>query len=121
VDTQRRIEYRPTVRPGWAGFFHLDAQTIAGLEASCLSLLEEANGPVDAYIEAFVLSDTQDPEIAAREQALVAGLQQRLAGKLKVHYRRREENIGRKAGNLTDFCERWEGVIRISWCWMPIA
>ncbi|CAM3906939.1 glucans biosynthesis glucosyltransferase MdoH [Vreelandella rituensis] len=82
-------------------------QTLAGLEASCLSLLEEANGPVDAHIEAFVLSDTQDPKIAAREQALVAGLQQRLAGKLRVHYRRRDENKGKKAGNLMDFCECW--------------
>ncbi|RUR39165.1 glucans biosynthesis glucosyltransferase MdoH [Vreelandella populi] len=88
--------------------------TIAGLEATCRSLLEQAEAvhqrletPLSEHFEVFVLSDTQDPDKAKVEAAHVAALQQRLAGQLAVHYRRRENNLGRKAGNIADFCCRW--------------
>lgn len=88
--------------------------TIAGLEATCRSLLEQAKTvhrqletPLNTHFEVFVLSDTQDPTKAKIEAAHVAALQQRLAGQLSVHYRRRENNLGRKAGNIADFCCRW--------------
>ncbi|RUR53222.1 glucans biosynthesis glucosyltransferase MdoH [Vreelandella populi] len=88
--------------------------TIAGLEATCRSLLEQAQAvhqrletPLSEHFEVFVLSDTQDPDKAKVEAAHVAALQQRLAGQLAVHYRRRENNLGRKAGNIADFCRRW--------------
>ncbi|CAM3558884.1 glucans biosynthesis glucosyltransferase MdoH [Halomonas lysinitropha] len=80
------------------------ARVAAGLESTCLSLLEQSHA---RGFEAFVLSDTRDDEIARREAAAIAGLQQRLAPRLVVHYRRREDNQGRKAGNLADFCRRW--------------
>ncbi|MDI5923036.1 glucans biosynthesis glucosyltransferase MdoH [Halomonas sp. LR5S13] len=76
----------------------------AGLESTCHSLLEQ---PHARGFEVFVLSDTQDKEIARREETAIAGLQQRLAPRLVVHYRRREDNQGRKAGNLAEFCRRW--------------
>jgi len=76
----------------------------AGLESTCRSLLDQ-NGAEG--FEAFVLSDTQDPVIARQEEAVIAALQQRLAPHFTVHYRRRENNQGRKAGNLADFCRRW--------------
>ncbi len=88
--------------------------TIAGLEATCRSLLEQANAvhqhletPLSEHFEVFILSDTQDLEKAEIEAAHVAALPQRLAGQLAVHYRRRENNLGRKAGNIADFCCRW--------------
>lgn len=84
--------------------------TLAGLEASCLSLLAqpaESATPIHARFEVFVLSDTQDPLAAASEAAHVAALQRRLKGHLALHYRRRANNHGRKAGNIADFCRRW--------------
>ncbi|SEL82842.1 glucans biosynthesis glucosyltransferase MdoH [Halomonas daqiaonensis] len=77
---------------------------VAGLESTCRSLLEQ---PYARGFEAFVLSDTRDDEIARQEEAAIVGLQQRLAPRLEVHYRRRDNNRGRKAGNLADFCRRW--------------
>ncbi|HEY0522971.1 MAG TPA: glucans biosynthesis glucosyltransferase MdoH [Stellaceae bacterium] len=58
-------------------------------------------------IEIFVLSDTQDPAIA---QAESEAYDQFLATGEKVppvYYRRREDNAGRKAGNIADFCINW--------------
>ncbi|MDT8878779.1 glucans biosynthesis glucosyltransferase MdoH [Halomonas saccharevitans] len=79
-------------------------RVVGGLESTCRSLLDQ---PHVRGFEVFVLSDTRDEAIARREQAAIAGLQRRLAPELAVHYRRRDDNRGRKAGNLADFCRRW--------------
>jgi len=55
----------------------------------------------------YVLSDSDDPAIAAAEETLAAGLSERFGARLAVTYRRRERGGGFKAGNLRDFCERW--------------
>jgi membrane glycosyltransferase len=84
--------------------------TLAGLEASCRSLLShkaQRDDHANPQLDVFILSDTQCPEVAAREAQHVAALQQRLKGKLSIYYRRRENNHGRKAGNIADFCRRW--------------
>ncbi|KHJ52083.1 glucosyl transferase [Vreelandella venusta] len=88
--------------------------TLAGLEATCRSLLQEMSSnphyaatPLQAHFEVFILSDTQQADQAAEEAAHVAALQQRLAGQVAVHYRRRPDNRGRKAGNIAEFCRRW--------------
>ncbi len=60
-----------------------------------------------ARFHLYILSDTDDPAIAASEEvrfALLAGTFQR---RLAVSYRRRRANTGFKAGNIQDFCERW--------------
>ena len=53
----------------------------------------------------FLLSDTDDPAIAAEEARLFAA--HRAALGPVAHYRRRESNEGWKAGNLRDFLRRW--------------
>jgi membrane glycosyltransferase len=59
-----------------------------------------------ASFDWFMLSDSTDPEIAAREEAAFA--KWRLEGDAaRLHYRRRSDNRGYKAGNIGDFCERW--------------
>ncbi len=80
------------------------ARVVAGLEATCRSLIENDAGE---HFDAFLLSDSTDAEIGAAEEHAIARLQRRLRGKMTIHYRRRERNIGRKPGNLADFCERW--------------
>ncbi len=58
-------------------------------------------------VDLFVLSDTQDPAIAAAEQAEFDLLRARLPDGPALHYRRRSSNTGRKVGNLLDFCQNW--------------
>jgi membrane glycosyltransferase len=79
-------------------------QVVAALSATAESLI--ATGQAH-HFTLFVLSDTTDPAIAAAEARAIAGLQRRLEGRLVVHYRRRADNVGRKAGNLAEFCRRW--------------
>ncbi len=56
----------------------------------------------------FVLSDTGSPSGArAEEDALARLLTARPAGGPAIHYRRRADRSGRKAGNVADFCARW--------------
>jgi membrane glycosyltransferase len=55
----------------------------------------------------YVLSDTDDAEIAATEAARFNALAAQWRGTIPVTYRRRDINTGYKAGNITDFCERW--------------
>ena len=54
-----------------------------------------------------LLSDTTDPQIARAEEAAWTTLRQELGRSTGLYYRRRHANIGRKAGNIADFCERW--------------
>ena len=60
-----------------------------------------------ACFHLYVLSDTSDTEIAAKEQARFDLLATRWRGRIAVTYRRRTVNSGYKAGNIRDFCERW--------------
>ena len=68
------------------------------------SLGSETVGAADL----FVLSDTRSPEGAAAEDlAYKRLLAQMPAGGPAVHYRRRTDNGGRKAGNIAEFIGRW--------------
>jgi membrane glycosyltransferase len=54
----------------------------------------------------FILSDTNNPEIGAREEAASAAFAAE-AGEGRVVYRRRTDNTAFKAGNVRDFLDRW--------------
>ena len=52
-----------------------------------------------------VLSDSANPAIVAEEEARIAAWQRACAGTVTpVHYRRRTDNKGFKAGNIEEFC-----------------
>ncbi|MBB3770472.1 membrane glycosyltransferase [Angulomicrobium tetraedrale] len=55
----------------------------------------------------FVLSDTTRADIAAQEEAIVAAWRAEIGAGAPLHYRRRSDNQGFKAGNIRDFLERW--------------
>jgi membrane glycosyltransferase len=55
----------------------------------------------------YVLSDTNEPSIAAAEDARFSALTSFWQGRVALTYRRRESNVGFKAGNVADFCQRW--------------
>ena len=55
----------------------------------------------------FVLSDSDNSDIVAREQALFTAWKGIVTRPDSLNYRRRLQNTGFKAGNIVDFCERW--------------
>lgn len=84
------------------------ARTCAALEAMALGLdALRPRGPGAGRFEIFLLSDTTDPNVLVRETAAAQELAHRLRDVLPVHYRHRFANIGRKAGNVREFVERW--------------
>ncbi|MEA2962275.1 MAG: rane glycosyltransferase, partial [Alphaproteobacteria bacterium] len=62
---------------------------------------------VGARFHVYVLSDTSKTEIAAAERARFAALATAWNGRITLTYRLRADNVGFKAGNIADFCERW--------------
>ena len=55
----------------------------------------------------FVLSDSNDPAVAAAEELAVAAWRADDSDRDRITYRRRTDNTGYKAGNVRDFCARW--------------
>ncbi len=85
------------------------ATVFAGLRASYESLQRTDS---KERFDFFVLSDTNDPDIRAAEQAAWGALVQALEGEpgsatVRVHYRWRQHRSKRKAGNVADFCRRF--------------
>ena len=52
-----------------------------------------------------ILSDTRDPVTAARERLWYLRLLRDRSGQGRIYYRRRDDNRGRKAGNIEDFIQ----------------
>jgi membrane glycosyltransferase len=65
--------------------------------------------PEGAAFDFFVLSDTTATAIAEAEEAEFARWRGSVDDSARLHYRRRAENIGFKAGNIADFIEQWGG------------
>ena len=84
-------------------------RVFAGLRAMWQSLCEQG---LDDGFEAFVLSDTQDPDIWVEEEREWYRLCLDLDAHGRVFYRNRAQNIARKSGNIAEFCRRWGGRYR---------
>lgn len=86
------------------------ATVFAGLRATFESLAATGQGE---HFDFFLLSDTNDPDARAAEQAawsrLVAALHgaRGQAPAARVYYRWRLHRTHRKAGNVSDFCRRF--------------
>jgi membrane glycosyltransferase len=65
--------------------------------------------PQQRMFDLFVLSDTRKSEIGAAEEIAWRELVERHGAQGRIFYRRREQNIGRKAGNIADFVRSWGG------------
>jgi membrane glycosyltransferase len=55
----------------------------------------------------YLLSDTSDADLAVREEALFSELIASWRDRIAISYRHRTVNVGFKAGNIGEFCERW--------------
>ncbi len=82
------------------------ARAIARLQTVKDSLDKTGHGKAYSY---FVLSDTNDTDVAAAEEALIAAWKSSTPDTSRIVYRRRTDNTGFKAGNVREFCERWGG------------
>ena len=74
-----------------------------GPVAEAVRIMAGALDPDDG-ITIFVLSDTNDERLIASEAALFPA-QARAGSGVRVRYRRRKLNTGRKAGNIAEFCD----------------
>ena len=55
----------------------------------------------------FILSDSTDPANWIAEEIAWQRLRASLEPEARVFYRHRHRNVGRKSGNIQDFCENW--------------
>lgn len=85
------------------------ATVFAGLRATCESLAATDCAPL---FDVYVLSDSSDPDARVAEVAAWSKLRRALAGRLRIHYRWRQRQVHRKAGNIADFCRRWGRLYR---------
>lgn len=76
----------------------------ASIESMAAAIGEAGEG---GAFDWFIISDTTDPDIALTEEVAFHTLRQRVGKTVNVYYRRRRQNIARKAGNVADFCRRW--------------
>ncbi|TWT85888.1 Glucans biosynthesis glucosyltransferase H [Posidoniimonas polymericola] len=76
----------------------------AGLQAMVDSLVDTGNA---ARFDFYVLSDTTRPAVWLEEERQWRRLGAGQPGRPRVYYRHRNENSGKKAGNIADFCRRW--------------
>ncbi|MFY2763751.1 glucans biosynthesis glucosyltransferase MdoH [Arenimonas sp. MALMAid1274] len=80
------------------------ARLLAGVQAIAESLHHTGQA---AAFDLYVLSDTTRPAIAQDEAREFRALCARLDGVANVYYRRRERNVGRKAGNIAEWVRRF--------------
>jgi membrane glycosyltransferase len=76
---------------------------VSGLAAVAESLERTGHG---RHFDLHLLSDTTDPELAREEEEAWRSLRDGAPHPHRLHYRRRGANVGRKAGNIGEFCER---------------
>jgi membrane glycosyltransferase len=81
----------------------------AGTFAALLAMAEELLEQGATGFEIFVLSDTTRPDVYVKETAAYHVLREKLGDRMRVWYRRRPDNVGRKVGNLHDFVTHWGG------------
>jgi membrane glycosyltransferase len=82
----------------------LPMRTIRNLEPMLQGLWASGYGE---RFHLYFLSDTNDAELAIREESLFSELIATWCDRIAISYRRRAVNSGFKAGNIRDFCERW--------------
>lgn len=71
------------------------------------AMLRELQGNVGDRFTLFMLSDTNDPEIAKLEDRAFSILSAEFQSEASVYYRRRAENTDKKVGNISDWIENW--------------
>ncbi len=83
--------------------YHEDPGPVAGVIEAIAKDLAQLN-KADRF-DVFVLSDTRGDEAGALEQKRYGLVREALLGIIPVYYRRRDDNAGKKAGNIKSWVE----------------
>jgi membrane glycosyltransferase len=85
-------------------------EATARVYASLEAMIDEirATGLI-RHFEFFILSDSTQPDAWIAEERAFYALRERVGPSVKLWYRHRKRNVGRKAGNIEDFVTRWGG------------
>ncbi len=75
----------------------------------------EKTGQIE-HFDFFILSDSTNPDRWVPEETFWLELCQQLNGFGRIHYRRRENNFHKKAGNVADFLRSWGKRYRYMLC-----
>lgn len=81
-------------------------QVLAGINATWTSLKDQAE---QHAFDFFILSDTNNPEVAKQECAAWCWLVDHHQAKGRIFYRRRMQNVDQKPGNIANFVRNWGG------------
>ena len=88
-----------------APVFNEDVARVHGrLHAMCEDLC--ANGRASNF-DVFILSDSTDPAIWPKERRGFLQLRGAFEGRCRIYYRRRIDNVARKAGNIAEWVRRF--------------
>lgn len=94
------------VAPPTALLMPVRNEDVAGLAAALAAMRADLHARgADAEFDIFILSDSRDAAMAAAEHQAVLDLR-RTPG-CRVFYRQRDENSGRKAGNIAEWVRRF--------------
>jgi membrane glycosyltransferase len=80
------------------------ARVTAGVQAIHDALV--AADRIESF-DFFLLSDTTDPDVWIAEEAAFLELRARTGSDARIFYRRRQDNVERKAGNISDWVRRF--------------
>ncbi|MEW5688452.1 MAG: glucans biosynthesis glucosyltransferase MdoH [Pseudomonadota bacterium] len=81
-------------------------RVLAAVQAMREDLIRAGVSPL---YDIFLLSDTRDEAIARAEVVGVIRVRSRLGAEARLYYRRRPQNVERKAGNVADWVQRHGG------------
>lgn len=73
--------------------------------ATTLNSLALTSSP--SSFDAYILSDTDQVDLLQSEKTRCQELEQTLPIAINLYYRHRVLNVGHKAGNIAEFCQRW--------------
>ena len=82
-------------------------EDVAQVFASVRAIYDSVRDAGEQGFDFYVLSDTTDPQHWIAEEIAWQQLRAALPPDAKLFYRHRHRNIGRKSGNIQDFCENW--------------
>ncbi len=80
-------------------------ERIFGTALATMQSLSAGRHPND--FDVFIISDTTDPDIWVQEEAAYQAVLAKNVSGPRLIYRRRSSNVGKKAGNIADWCRRW--------------
>ena len=85
-------------------------EDVARVFCAVRAIYESVQEAGETGFEFYILSDSTDPGHWIAEEVAWEKLRHSLSPEAGIFYRHRHRNIGRKSGNIQEFCENWGGL-----------